>query len=78
MIIAPCHWYYDNFDNILVMREPNKIPIVPKADLEAGKYDLTYCEDAAGGKLRLLDAAATITAAPSYSGVGSCLPPHTM
>jgi hypothetical protein len=72
MIVAPCHWYYDNFDNILVMREPNKIPIAPKADLEAGKYDLTYCEDAAGNQVSCgsANAAATITAAPSYSGVG--------
>jgi hypothetical protein len=72
MIIAPCHWYYDNFDNILVMREPNNIPVVPKADLEAGKYDLTYCEDVSGSRVSCgsANAAATITAAPSYSGVG--------
>ena len=72
IILAPCHWYFDNFDNIMVMREINNIPVVPKADLEAGKYALTYCEDAEGTQTNCdnTNAAATITAAPSYSGVG--------
>jgi len=54
------------------MREINNIPVVPKADLEAGKYALTYCEDAEGNQTGCdnTNAAATITAAPSYSGVG--------
>ncbi len=72
IILAPCHWYFDNFDNIMVMRELNNIPIVPKADLEARRYALTYCEDAEGNQVNCehTNAVATLTVAPSYSGVG--------
>lgn len=50
MIIAPCHWYSDNQDTLVIMRKNNKLKFTPKADLAQGRYDVTYCEDAAGNE----------------------------
>jgi len=71
IIIAPCHWLYDNSDNLVNMREMNNLPLVPREDLEAGKFDITYCEDAEGNQTACTGAgsAAEITIAPSYSNL---------
>ncbi len=69
IIIAPCHWLYDCADNLINMREMNNLPLVPRADLDAGIYDLTYCENEEGSEVPCdsTDAEAKITIAPSYS-----------
>ena len=48
IVIAPGHWNYDNIDTILSMKLTNNLPITPKADILAKKFDYTHCEDAAG------------------------------
>ena len=69
IIIIPGHWNYDNIDTILTMKLTNNLPITPKADIAAYKYDYTHCEDAAGNVVACgsANAVATITAGPSYS-----------
>jgi hypothetical protein len=71
IIIAPCHWLYDNSDNLVNMREMNDLPLVPRADIDAGKFDITYCEDAEGNQFPCdsANASAKITIAPSYSNL---------
>ena len=69
LILAPCHWFYDGFDNLFDMRLLNDILLIPKEDTEAGIFDLTYCEDAEGNEVdcNSEDTAAEVTVAPSYS-----------
>ena len=71
IIIAPCHWNYDNLDNIFRMKEMNNLPITPKADLENGEYANTHCEDEKGNWIDCssADSAAKIIAAPSFSNL---------
>lgn len=71
IIYMPCHWDYDNFDTIMNTRQVNKLPLPPKADLEAGIYDFTHCEDMAGNVVQCgsPSAVATITGAPSFTYV---------
>jgi hypothetical protein len=71
ILIAPCHWNYDNIDTILSMKINNSMPITPKADIAAGKFDCTHCEDAGGSVVDCGSpaAVASITAAPSYSNL---------
>jgi hypothetical protein len=71
IIIAPCHWNYDNIDNIFRMKEMNNLPITPKADLENGEYANTHCEDEKGNWIDCssADSAAKIIAAPSFSNL---------
>jgi hypothetical protein len=71
IIYMPCHWDYDNFDNIMLTRLESKMPLPPKANLEAGIYTFTHCEDMAGIVVPCGDAraVATITGAPSYTYV---------
>ncbi len=68
IIVVPCHWPYDSMDTIFLLRTLNGIPVNPKADLEAGKHDITYCEDAEGGEVACdaRGAVARITVAPTY------------
>ncbi len=56
-------------DNLLIMRELNGIPVLPREDMEAGQFDLTYCEDTEGNEVDCgsQDAAAEINIAPSFS-----------
>ncbi len=71
IIIAPCHWNYDNLDTIFRMQEINGMPIAPLDNLKAGIYANTYCEDSDGAEVSCdgRDAVARITVAPSYSDV---------
>lgn len=69
IIVAPCHWNYDNLDTILRMKEINGMPLTPLADLEAGIFEMTHCEDSDVNQVicGTPEAAAEITVAPSYS-----------
>ena len=69
MIIAPCHWYFDNFDTIVIMAMENDLSMLPKANLEAEIYHHTYCEDMEGNEVDCGsgEAVAEITLGPSYS-----------
>ena len=69
VIIAPCHWNYDNLDTILRMKEINKFPLTPKTLLKNEKFAWTHYEDALGNAVSWdsPDAAVGITIAPSYS-----------
>jgi hypothetical protein len=69
IIIAPCHWQYDNLDTILGMKVLNGLPLTPKADLEAGIFEMTHCEDAEGNEVTCgsSEAVAEIIVAPSFS-----------
>jgi len=69
MIIAPCHWQYDNVDTIFRMKDKNGIPLVAKEKLAAGNFDQRYCEDAEGNEVDCTagDAVADISVASSYS-----------
>jgi hypothetical protein len=69
IIVAPCHWQYDNLDTILRMKEINGLPLTPKADLEAGIFEMTHCEDSDVNEVACGSPAAVaeITVAPSYS-----------
>jgi len=69
ILIPPCHWFYDCTDTLLNMRELNGLPVQPKEDIAAQKYDLTYCEDMEGKEVPCgtADSVAQITIASSYS-----------
>lgn len=69
LILAPCHWFYDDFDNLCDMRLQNGIPLVPREKTAAGIFDLTYCEDAEGSEVICGSdgAVAEVTVVPSYS-----------
>ena len=69
IIIAPCHWQYDNLDTILGMKVLNGLPLTPKADLWAGIFEMTHCEDSDVNEVTCGSPAAVaeITVAPSYS-----------
>jgi hypothetical protein len=69
IIVAPCHWNYDSLDTIFRMQEYNDLPIAPKAQLEAGDFAYTHCENAEGGVVDCAsaDSVVTVTVAPSYS-----------
>jgi hypothetical protein len=69
LILAPCHWFYDDFDNLCDMRLINGIPFVPKDKTAAGIFDLTYCEDADGNEVSCASEGdvAEVTVVPSYS-----------
>jgi hypothetical protein len=71
IVIVPGHWNYDNIDTILTMKLNNGLPITPKADIAAGTYDCTHCEDADGNVVACdsSDKSAQITAASSYSNL---------
>ena len=44
MLIVPCHWYGDAQDTQVIMRMNSGLKLVPKADMQQGKFDITYCE----------------------------------
>jgi hypothetical protein len=69
IIVAPCHWNYDNLDTILRMKEINGLPLTPKTDLAAGIFEMTHCEDAEAQEVACSSPTAVveITVAPSYS-----------
>ena len=69
IIVAPCHWNYDNLDTILRMKEINGLPLTPKEDLAAEIFAMTHCEDADVNEVSCGSPAAVaeITVAPSYS-----------
>lgn len=69
MIIAPCHWYFDNFDTIILLTMENGLSMIPQANLEEEIFYHTYCEDMGGNEVECgsPDDVAEITLAPSYS-----------
>jgi hypothetical protein len=69
IIVAPCHWNYDNLDTILRMKEINGLPLTPLTDLEAEIFEMTHCEDSDVNEVSCNSpqAVAEITVAPSYS-----------
>lgn len=69
MIIAPCHWYFDNFDTIILVAKENDLAMIPKENLAAEIFYHTYCENMEGNEVECgsTDAVAEITLAPSYS-----------
>ncbi len=71
LVVAPCHWNYDNLDTILRMKEINDLPLTPKADLEAGYYDMLHCEDDNNTEIDCTspDKAVEIAVASSYSNL---------
>lgn len=71
LIFAPCHWSMDNLDTIYRMKELSDLPLTPKADVNAEKYDYTHCEDDVGNEVACDsdDAVVEITGAPSFSHV---------
>ncbi len=71
IIVAPCHWNYDNLDTILRMKEINGLPLTPKEDLEAGIYDMWHCEDIDENMVdcNSAESVAEIAVASSYSNL---------
>lgn len=71
IIVAPCHWNYDSLDTIFRMQEYNALPVAPKAQLEAGNFAYTHCEDASGNVVDCasVNSVIEIVVAPSYSNV---------
>jgi hypothetical protein len=71
ILVVPCHWNYDNLDTIFFMKDVSGLPLTPKADILAGKFDYTHCEDSTGNVVACDNpaAVATVTVAQSYSGV---------
>jgi hypothetical protein len=69
LIIVPCHWSSDSLDPVYRMKEVNDLPIAPKEDLVAGKFDVVHCEDVDGQHVACDDPAAVveITTGGSYS-----------
>jgi len=62
------------------MQEYNALPVAPKAQLEAGNFAYTHCEDASGNVVDCasVNSVIEIVVAPSYSNVPKSLPRHTM
>jgi hypothetical protein len=69
IIVAPCHWNYDNLDTAVRMKQLAKLPLTPKALMDNGTFEHTSCENAAGTEVACdtTTATAEITVAPSYS-----------
>jgi hypothetical protein len=70
IVVAMCHWNYDNIDTILTNKLNNSLPITPKLDIQAGNYASTHCEGASSPTVVSCDspsAVAKITVAPSYN-----------
>ena len=69
VIIAPCHWNYDNLDTIMRSKEINGFPLTPKSLLKAEKFAWTHYEDIDGNEVawNSPDAVVEITIAPSFS-----------
>ncbi len=67
LLVAPCHWNYDNTDTILRMREINGLKVNTLAELDAEIHHTVYCEDTDGAFVNCDGAeAAEITIAPAY------------
>jgi hypothetical protein len=69
IIVAPCHWNFDNLDTAIRMKQLAKLPLTPKALMDNGTFEYTSCENAAGREVDCDNTTATaeITVAPSYS-----------
>ena len=69
IIVAPCHWNFDNLDTAIRMKQLAALPLTPKALMDNGTFEHTSCETASGKEIDCGDdnASATITVAPSYS-----------
>lgn len=69
MIIAPCHWNFDNFDTLVLLPAESNLAMVPKEKMAAGIYYHTYCEDMEGNEVECgsSNAVAEITLGPSYT-----------
>jgi hypothetical protein len=71
IIVAPCHWNYDNLDTAIRMKQLAGLPITPKAAMDNGTFAHTSCETPGGLQVECTsdNASALIVAAPSYSGL---------
>ena len=69
LIIAPCHWSSDSLDPVYRMKELNNLPVAPKEDLVAGKFDVVHCENSDGEQVTCgtPEAVVEITTSGSYS-----------
>jgi hypothetical protein len=69
MIAVPAHWHGDAQDTQYIMRHYAEIPLVPMADMQQGKFDLTFCEGAANAEVDCgsPDAETEITVTSSYN-----------
>ncbi len=69
IIVAPCHWNFDNLDTAIRMKQLAKLPLTPKTLMDNGTFEHTSCENAAGREVDCDNETATaeITVAPSYS-----------
>ena len=69
MIIAPCHWFFDAHDVLIIMRENNNLPIPPVENIKAGIFEYTHCEDMEGNEVTCGTAGsvAELTVASSFS-----------
>jgi hypothetical protein len=69
IIVAPCHWNFDNLDTAIRMKQLARLPLTPKALMDNGTFEHTSCENAAGAEVACDSTTATaeITVAPSYS-----------
>jgi len=69
IIIAPCHWFEDNYQITVATREINNLPIASKEDLQAENYTMTFCEDDVDSQVACdsNEAVAEITYAGSYT-----------
>lgn len=68
IIVAPCHWNYDNLDTAIRMKQLAGLPLTPRQDMMQGDFEHTSCENAGGQEVGCDtdNATATITVAPSY------------
>jgi hypothetical protein len=71
IIIVPAHWFYDNVEDAVDMRELNDLPISPTEDMQTGVYELTYCENSEGNSMpcESEDSVAQITICPAYGNL---------
>jgi hypothetical protein len=69
IIVAPCHWNFDNLDTAIRMKQLAKLPLTPKALMDNGTFEHMSCENASGRQVDCDNTTATaeITVAPSYS-----------
>ena len=69
IIVAPCHWNFDNLDTAIRMKQLAGLPLTPKALMDNGTFEYTSCEGVAAGEVDCGsdNTTAEITVAPSYS-----------
>jgi hypothetical protein len=70
VIFAPCHWDSDAQDTLIWMRQFSNLPFNSKEDIQKGKFDITFWEDAGENKVNPdTPGAFEITIAPSFTNL---------